>query len=363
MSTLTAAQWDSLVDAIKDQACIFFLGPGATINYGDSNRQSTFFEQLAKENLGAGIVAYHEADGFLVFNENESKGQFYAPLKKFYLEKRPNALLDQLAEIPFHVAISVTPDLALNDAFERKQYASTHEYYDPKSARKLNEPPSKDRPLIYNLLGCVNEPESLITSHFDLFDTVQSMVAYQYLPQQIVTLLSSGVVRSVVFLGFEFDKWYYQLVLYLLRLKGNPMGRIATKSGDQDDTQQKVLHAQFKINFIDDDLDGFVTTLHSKFDAKELGHAKLKGENSRKYLLKNAIKLVTEAFSPEELERECLASFTEVYRNWPNGMSQDLRIQMLIDHCDRQGKMDQLLAAAAEHNPFQYNECAPYYES
>ncbi len=207
---LDQRQWMQLSQAIREGKCIIFLGPGATVNFGAPLRQTQFFEEIASKNP-KDILAYHPQDGFLVFKDTKTRSLYESEIRDFYQAKVANPLLEKLAQIPFSVIITVTPDQYIKTAFDAQNFAYFDQHYATKVKVPLREIPTAQRPLLYNLAGCVKEPHTIITSHADLFSYMQSIFGDKNLPDELTTLFNSEKTKSIVFLGFEFDKWYFQL--------------------------------------------------------------------------------------------------------------------------------------------------------
>lgn len=70
-------------------------------------------------------------------------------------------------------------------------------------------------------------------------------------------------------------------------------------------------------------------------------------------------KLLTEAFSEEDLSYFCYDYFREVYDRFSAGMSAKAKIQSLIEYCDRNNSFDWLLTLVKEANPAKYAEFGP----
>ena len=69
--------------------------------------------------------------------------------------------------------------------------------------------------------------------------------------------------------------------------------------------------------------------------------------------------LLNAAFDDEELTTLCFDHFRPVYEDFSVGMSKKLKIQRLLDHCDRQGQIEELLALVQKRNPAQYARFQP----
>lgn len=360
-SELDLRQWGQLAQAIRDGKCIVFVGPGATINYGDPRRHSAFLESLAAKNPHD-ILAYHPDDGFLVFRDARTRTLYEKEIRDFYTEKRDNPLLDMLARIPFHTAICVTPDLALREAFERQHLPCYDQHYATKLKVPLHELPSSERPLLYNLLGSVREPQTIVSSHSDLLSLMQSVFGDKNLPDELTAMFSGERTRSIIFLGFEFDKWYFQLILYILGIRIESCWRYAIAQVLPASHNQTLFEAQFEIEFVSSDLLDFVTRLCAQFEPNELRKPASDAGPVRPFNKKRVMQFVVKAFTPSELEVFCLIHFEAVYKDFTADMSQTRRIGLLLDYVERQGHFQRLLEAGRLENPYQYGQCGPYDE-
>lgn len=64
--------------------------------------------------------------------------------------------------------------------------------------------------------------------------------------------------------------------------------------------------------------------------------------------------LVSAAFSDGELTTLCFDHFHTVYEEFGTGMAKGQKIQLLLDHCVRHGRLDELVQRVKERNPAQY---------
>ncbi len=77
----SAIDWGELADIIEMGQCVLFLGPEATVNYADKNRQTNFFSELEK--TSPAIHSYHKEDGLFVFSKPEASLGVQLKLKSF----------------------------------------------------------------------------------------------------------------------------------------------------------------------------------------------------------------------------------------------------------------------------------------
>lgn len=362
MIELETIRWKQIAAAIEDDACVLFIGPGATTNYNAPKRQAEFMQNLADRHTES-ITAYHADDGFLLFKNKTERNSFLSDIRDFYQGQMGNVLLDQIAQIPFHVIVSVTPDIAINHSFAKQRFPFTHQYYTAKVKEPHVHKPTKSDPLIYNLLGCIKETESLITSHLDLFDLLQSIYGDHNLPDGLISLFGRDHIRQIIFLGFEFEKWYFQLILHLLRININESKRYAAVPYALKKENKTLYESQFKINFVDSDLDSFVQMLKSQFEPGALRQPNVRPTANRQYLLPNITKAVGASFLPTRLEFLCMTTFERVFQDFTPEMGQLTRIQKLVAYCHQQGLLSLLLDEIKKENPYQYEACGPFYES
>jgi hypothetical protein len=69
--------------------------------------------------------------------------------------------------------------------------------------------------------------------------------------------------------------------------------------------------------------------------------------------------LLKAAFNDEDLATLCYDHFPPVYEGFATGMTRPWKIQLLIDHCERNNELGKLLRLVEERNPNRYEEFAP----
>ena len=70
-------------------------------------------------------------------------------------------------------------------------------------------------------------------------------------------------------------------------------------------------------------------------------------------------RLLLSAFSDEEFTIFCYDHFRQVYQTFATGISFPLKVQALIDHCERHNAFPELLPLVEEAHPTKYAEFAP----
>ncbi len=255
--------WDFVLDTIRDERCVLFIGPEVF-----ATAEGVKFEQQLANYLGVpgnpDIHKYYPEDGLFFFQSGAKKTRISYSIKRFYNQSFPHAaaILEKLAEIPFHFIISLTPDQALQGIFEQKnlKYKSDY-YYKNQPSDPEAKTPVASNPLIYNLLGNIEVQESLILTHDDLYDYFESIFRGKSMPETYKNHLRQA--RNFIFVGLQFDKWYMQLLLRILYLHNDKAEfmRYAASESIADEVKTLCLD-QFNINFVSKNISVFVDELH-----------------------------------------------------------------------------------------------------
>ena len=257
--------WDYLLDKIRDEECLLILGPEAFVDASGETTQARLLRTLDPAN-NPHIRRYYPGEDFFLFDHKSHRTQFCHQIKRFYRAERPGEMISLLSDIPFHIYLTVTPDLLLPEIFREKNFNFQHGFYkkntDPQSIRQ----PSAENPLIYNLVGCIENEESLVLSHDDLYDYFKSIFKRQSMPAELKDELAE--IRNILFVGVPFDKWHLQILLRELDIHNQQYSftRFAANQAVTDDICTFCFE-QFQIQFVDKDVDYFVRELHRRVAA------------------------------------------------------------------------------------------------
>jgi len=189
-------------------------------------------------------------------------------MRRFYAAQEPPAVLTQLARIPFHVVLTVTPDLLLTKAFDHQKFAHQSGFFQRVQKPSEIADISPENPLLYNVLGCVEDQESLVLTHSDLFNYFESVFGQNGLPQALRAALLQA--DNLLFLGVPFDRWYLQLLLRILNIKRDftKIQSFAAKQQMSGDVMT-LCEQEFRINFVDHDLPEFVQKLTETWESQQ----------------------------------------------------------------------------------------------
>lgn len=331
--------WNAIVGKIRKGKSILILGPGAYLSESGKTLHDEFITSLDLAN-NSNVQRYYEEDNFFLFRAGGGRAFTSEKLENFYEQKTPNIFLQQIAKIPFHVTLNVTPDKLLSKAFDEEGFKYQFDHY-----KKLHEPatiqkPSKELPLIYNLLGCIDDEESLIMTHNDLYDYFKSIFSRKSMPDKLKLALKNREINCFIFLGVPFEKWYMQLLLRELEIHRNQEDFIRYAANQSLTNEVKSFCTeQFTIQFVENDVRGFIQKLYQHCEAA--GELREKGQATpwqklKSLIAKGELKKAIEQFAKHskdtELEDEVVGlsgRYRRFERKKRNGVidSRDLPVQ------------------------------------
>lgn len=254
--------WLDILDDIQDQKAVLLIGP--EIMHFDGRPLNRYLRDTLHQRNKEDIAYYYERDGFFLFKSPEGKVRVARQVKRFYREITPDdTVLRRIVQLPFHLIVSVNPDTFVSEAFYRMGVKHRFHFFQHRQRDNENdeiEKPSKSLPLVYNLFGCKDQDDSLVLDYDDVYKLLQSALGASGLPNKL--LRSFREASTYIFLGFQFDKWYSQLLLKFLSENGRREKLISINNALSDaDTNQFVIR-QFQIQFMGDQFDFFGELYH-----------------------------------------------------------------------------------------------------
>lgn len=257
MTPLSKDDWDDILTDIQDQKAVLLIGP--ELMQIDGKPLNRHLRDSLHQRNPDDIAFYYERDGFFLFKSPESKVRVARQVKRFYRDMQPDeAILQRIVQIPFHLVVSVNPDTFVSEAFYRHGVKHRFHYFQHRHRDNENdeiEKPTKALPLVYNLFGSKDQDDSLVLDYDDVYKMLQSAFSASSLPNKMMR--SFREASTYIFLGFQFDKWYSQLLLKFLSDTGRREKLISINNPLTDtDTHQFVIR-QFQIQFMGDQFDFF----------------------------------------------------------------------------------------------------------
>lgn len=257
ISTNRNVDWGFLLKTLQEGRSVLLLGPALVRTPTGKPFWKGFVESLQVEENPL-ISAYYKHDELFLFPDSIAKSKVYYQLKTHFHQEYSKTFYENLARLPFKMFINASPDRFLSETFGEGRHSFA--YFHKNDPKEEVPAASLDKPLIYNLVGVLDEEESLLLTHNDIYSFVEAVISRQGLPRAINEELYN--TRSVIFLGFHFDKWYVQLLLRLLKVddKRHSFTRYATRQRFNSDTLA-LCEKEFRIEFIDDNVEEFFEEL------------------------------------------------------------------------------------------------------
>ena len=258
---LDTVNWGVIVDSIRNERCILCVGPGLYVEDDEpfEARLAGFLRQHAEK---LKIRVYD--NGWFHYLEGSNKIEPWTKVKEFYEQpfERAEKIFEELVQIPFHLIISTSPDYKLWQAFKNQDAPVRFESYfmgeafDPAMIK-----PSKELPLLYNLLGECEQRRSMVLTYEDFFHYLQSVFAGKSMSPLLRETIQKNT-DNFIFVGIPFDRWYVHLFMGILYQHDNKKESLKYAPGfGFDDSIQTYCTDQFNITFVSADMEGFVSTL------------------------------------------------------------------------------------------------------
>lgn len=208
---------------LEREQCVLLIGPEILRVNGETfllKKQAELYEAYKKDK----VPFYYSKDSLFVFKDPAAKSIIQGDVVD-YLDAFSNGnnladplhqdLFKKIAELPFHLILSVNPDHYLSETFAkygvRHRFAYFH--HNGSGVEEVDEP-RHFLPLIYNIFGSKDKESSLVLDYEDLFKLLKTLLGKPGLPNKLQSKLAEA--KSFLFLGFRFDRWYSQLLLQLL---------------------------------------------------------------------------------------------------------------------------------------------------
>ena len=260
-------EWDFILDSIESDRTIFCIGSeiySHTIGDLDSHLQKAIGE--SKD-----IQFYR--DGLFHF-KGTSDLFSHIKIKKFYKQDFPElrALLEKIAHIRVSTIISLNPDAKLVEIFKNQGYKYDYDFHYPNHPAKDLKIPNHDNPLIYNLFGTLDQKESMIYTHGNMFDYLKSSFIGQSIPTALKVKIDSA--DNFIFIGLPFEKWYTQLLMRILHKdeKNGMKMDVAKYAFNHTQNEKNIIFCQneFNVTCIQDNIGDFVDELYEKCKSANL---------------------------------------------------------------------------------------------
>lgn len=236
-----------LLRTIQDEKCILLLGPDCAINEKGERLFMSFLQHFEEFNQA---LDYDMEELINFRGDGSLKNDLLLDMKDYYEEhSQPGSFHKKIACIPFHLVIYSTPDRLLENAFRSYGLPVNSSHYYAKGEPQDISEPTKNAPLVYHLLGDIEEEDSIVLTYEDLFDFIFAVVGGgeggKPLPTELKYAISNA--RSFLFLGFDLSKWYVQLLFRLFGMHNRSRTPITYDTWDDKTKNFYVNNFQIKL--------------------------------------------------------------------------------------------------------------------
>lgn len=241
---------------IRQNKCVVLVGP-EIIKIGEKPLRDVLRNQLNDTHVDD-IAHYYERDGFFLFRDKIAKEDVQRAVVLFYQDHNLNEeigekLLLELVRLRTHIILSINPDAFLSDVAFKYGLKHRFAYFQHGGTAVQDvETPSSEMPLYYNLCGALERDDSLVLDYDDLFRLLSSLLGSPGLPPNLSLVLKQA--KHFLFVGFDFDKWYSQLLLRLLSGE-KAIRKFAIDPSEKNANTTTFLVKQFGIEFIEDEVE------------------------------------------------------------------------------------------------------------
>ena len=216
------------------------------------------------------VKFYYEKDGFLVFNDAKTRSMLSFQVNKIKKSLSPDlTTLKKIALLPFPFILSVNPDNFLLDILKDRGYDAKNAFSRGglHGTSDLKTPPTVHEPLVYNLFGSFEEANSLILNYDDIFQFIEASFKTKetIFPEMVQTILQEA--KLFLFIGFELNKWYTQLLLRMLTNE-NQFKYVVNDSSKIEDSTKKFLTDGFQVAFLDPQKEDLLDIMIDSFEKK-----------------------------------------------------------------------------------------------
>lgn len=300
---------------IESGKCIILLGPD--IAREKENSATTLQEGLYgffEDELS--LELEKDLDDFAVIEDNETKLLVYPKTKEYYQKhNEPDSLHKLLAEIPFHLAISTSPDQKLEKTFDKEGFDYKSAHFSKKRNPAEVATPTSEKPLLYNLFGTYKDVDSLVITHDDLFEFIFAIIRNNQLPRELLKQIKEAKV--FLFLGFNLNHWYLKLIFRLFDLHLEPLAICSDPRDLFDDRLRSFYVHNFDLKFLDKDFQDplkVIEKLNAMFGEEEKRKPKTERQNPE---YETAYRIITKKVSEGKIEDsiEYTLSFLETKEN------------------------------------------------
>ncbi|MDG1571162.1 toll/interleukin-1 receptor domain-containing protein [Robiginitalea sp. M366] len=255
---MNEATLQRIIKRINEGQCLVILGP--QLLSPDGTGIHTLLNQHLTETLGSKVRCYDDQE-FISFDAKTRELLIEDEVSDFFEGLQANDLYRKIADIPFPLIINTAPDVTLNQILKEKGIGFDYDFYHKGRAPK--EPAKTQARYLYNIFGDHRELDSMILTYRDLYEYLHSIMGDNGL--KIKSLLRES--KTVLFFGFSFDKWYFQLLLWLMQIED----KLLNSHDINQESIKHLYHEEFDVEFFENSTAAeIIDALHKALEAGQI---------------------------------------------------------------------------------------------
>ncbi len=284
--------WDVLLHSMERGNCIPLLGPDVSITQAAGTKHNLAVElsrELAEILMEEKRLPVPDANNLSLvaqmFQNQLSRDELVVEVERFY-QKHADALSEcedptfkRLAALPFSLFVTSRHDVSLDHCLKALEKQPQTESYQFKGDRRdiLGRMGTVDAPLIYQLYGTFDAPDSLVLTESDQLEFLRAVVAEN--PKLATDLTNFFSGKNFLFLGFGLGNYHLRVLLHVLdlnksarsfALENTPV--VEAQDGFTEMFNESVLFynelGYNALKLLDTGLDDFIEELHGRWEAR-----------------------------------------------------------------------------------------------
>ncbi|MEL7421762.1 MAG: AAA family ATPase [Bacteroidota bacterium] len=212
-NTISDRDLEYLIRQVQQGRAVLILGPHLYQDGSGVTMEKRLSEYLREQNNQEGdlIARHYPASNLYLPYRADSAEILHWEISRFYRKQQAPAILRKLAALPFHLILNFSPDNFLKEVFVDEGFFCTSDYFVPGRRSSAVATPTIESPLIYNVIGSVDDTQSLVYTYDALYKYYQNIFGASTQLDPIRSLLRNA--NLVILLGFPFERLYMTMLL------------------------------------------------------------------------------------------------------------------------------------------------------
>ncbi len=279
---LKEQQWNQFLRALKSRNCCLLLGPEISCIKTSADTSSPVLEvfseymnkRLTEENIPYDPSInnfFYRASRFIAKQYPPDRpNQFSDEIEVFvknYIDK-PCDYFNKLIRLPFNTIVNMVPDNFVATALKKQGYEFVEEVYDYSNPAKSDQTIKDEVQLIYYLFGRFDNPDSVAVTEKNQLAQIKNMVAGEPPISANIRTRFKDPEKSFLFLGFNFNDWYFRLVINALGIPKPKQSYypVYSKTHQIAFLAKEFYTEKYGIEFVDPNTDSFIDEIIVRYE-------------------------------------------------------------------------------------------------